>query len=318
VTRDHYAVLGVSPASEDVVIRAAYRALMRRYHPDADPSSEAGQRAQAINAAYAVLSDPEKRARYDGSLAAQGLIKPEQQQKASLARRMVPGPAGLVGIAALAATATLIAISPPIGMPPEDGLPQSAESRPGGAVELAPGPEPSEQGNVEDVDTVAPSTAVPATKEVPNAMLEPPEDLVAPDVPEVSAVRPAQAEPSRQKPATSTVAPKRAVAAPAVVSRQEKPAVVATDAKADCRLGNGWADRAICSSGNLTALDRQHGLLYAQSWAKADEAKRAALLGSRERFQERRNACRSENCLTNAYIARLREISDIMARSAQR
>ena len=84
------------------MIRAAYRALMRRYHPDADPSSEASQRAQAINAAYAVLSDPDKRARYDGSLAAQGLIKPDAPHRLSLARRMMPGPAGLSGPAGLA------------------------------------------------------------------------------------------------------------------------------------------------------------------------------------------------------------------------
>ena len=39
VKKDHYSVLGVTPASEDVVIRAAYHALMRRYHPDADPTA---------------------------------------------------------------------------------------------------------------------------------------------------------------------------------------------------------------------------------------------------------------------------------------
>jgi uncharacterized protein len=85
----------------------------------------------------------------------------------------------------------------------------------------------------------------------------------------------------------------------------------------DCSLGDGWADRAICDNSNLTALDRQHSLLYAQSWAKADQAKRAALLGSRERFREKRNGCRSQGCLTGAYVARLREISDIMARDVQ-
>ena len=99
VARDYYSILGVTPTSEDVVIRAAYRALMRRYHPDADPSGEAAERAQAINAAYAVLSDPEKRARYDGSLAAQGLIKaePSSKRRRSRSRRFVPGPAAFVG-----------------------------------------------------------------------------------------------------------------------------------------------------------------------------------------------------------------------------
>ncbi|MBA2771836.1 MAG: J domain-containing protein, partial [Sphingomonas sp.] len=93
MTGDYYAILGVSPTSEDVVIRAAYRALMRRYHPDTDSSSDATERARAINAAYAVLSDPEKRARYDGFLAAHGLIKLEPQRVARGARTIPrPGP----------------------------------------------------------------------------------------------------------------------------------------------------------------------------------------------------------------------------------
>ena len=57
VTVDHYATLGVSPKAEDVVIRAAYLALMRRYHPDKDGSPESSERAQAIIAAFAVLGD---------------------------------------------------------------------------------------------------------------------------------------------------------------------------------------------------------------------------------------------------------------------
>ena len=281
------------------MIRAAYRALMRRYHPDADPSSEAAQRAQAINAAYSILSDPEKRARYDGSLAAQGLIKTEPPNPA---RSMWPGPAGLIGLAALAAAAALLILSPPIGVLPEDGLPQSAEPRPARALQ----PE-------SEADAVKPSTDVPA-KEIHNAMLEPADEYVAPDPPEASSARP-KANPARPDPATVRIAPKKAVTKAAVASRVEGRSVAAVSN--DCRLGSGWADRAICNSANLTALDRQQGLLYAQSLAKADEAKRSAILGSRERFQQKRNACRSENCLTTTYIARLREISDIMARGSQ-
>jgi curved DNA-binding protein CbpA len=62
---DYYAVLGVSPSSEDVVIQAAYRALMRRYHPDTNCSPEAARKCIEINAAYAVLGDPAARAAYD-------------------------------------------------------------------------------------------------------------------------------------------------------------------------------------------------------------------------------------------------------------
>ena len=66
-TPDYYATLGVSPTSEAIVIQAAYRALMRRYHPDTNSAPGAAARAQAINAAYAFLSDPTKRKQYDES-----------------------------------------------------------------------------------------------------------------------------------------------------------------------------------------------------------------------------------------------------------
>lgn len=64
-TPDYYAVLGVSPDSEDIVIQAAYRALMRRYHPDKNSSKEAQRKTIEINAAYAILGNPAKRAAYD-------------------------------------------------------------------------------------------------------------------------------------------------------------------------------------------------------------------------------------------------------------
>ncbi len=62
---DYYQKLGVSRTSEDVVIRAAYLALMRRYHPDTNQSSSAAERAREITTAYEVLSDKNKRAAYD-------------------------------------------------------------------------------------------------------------------------------------------------------------------------------------------------------------------------------------------------------------
>lgn len=56
-TKDYYAVLGVLPNAEDVVVRAAYRALAQRYHPDRFTGSEneANRRMSEINEAYQVL-----------------------------------------------------------------------------------------------------------------------------------------------------------------------------------------------------------------------------------------------------------------------
>jgi curved DNA-binding protein CbpA len=64
---DFYAVLGVLPTADVVVIRAAYKALAQRYHPDkwTGAPNEANERMTEINAAYRVLSDPELRRKYD-------------------------------------------------------------------------------------------------------------------------------------------------------------------------------------------------------------------------------------------------------------
>lgn len=68
---DHYTTLGVTQDAIPEVIKAAYRAMSQKYHPDRNPGdAEAKARMQAINAAYAVLSCPDERARYDRTLSA--------------------------------------------------------------------------------------------------------------------------------------------------------------------------------------------------------------------------------------------------------
>jgi curved DNA-binding protein CbpA len=67
MTKDYYRILGVLDDAEDVVIRAAYKALAQRYHPDkwTGDKEEANRRMQEINEAYGVLSDAIKRKQYD-------------------------------------------------------------------------------------------------------------------------------------------------------------------------------------------------------------------------------------------------------------
>lgn len=63
---DYYKILGVSKDASEKEIRNAYRKLARKYHPDLNPNDEAAKvKFQQINEANEVLSDPEKRKKYD-------------------------------------------------------------------------------------------------------------------------------------------------------------------------------------------------------------------------------------------------------------
>jgi len=66
VSRDYYEVLGVPRDADIKTIKNAFRQLARRYHPDTSTEPDAEQRFKEITEAYGVLSDPAKRASYDG------------------------------------------------------------------------------------------------------------------------------------------------------------------------------------------------------------------------------------------------------------
>ncbi|MES2377791.1 MAG: J domain-containing protein [Bacteroidota bacterium] len=63
---DYYTILGVTKTASDKDIKAAYRKLARKYHPDLNPNDqEAHKKFQQLNEANEVLSDPDKRKKYD-------------------------------------------------------------------------------------------------------------------------------------------------------------------------------------------------------------------------------------------------------------
>jgi len=67
VPPDYYATLEVSADASAVAIRSAYRRLAKEHHPDRNDSAVAKVRMQSINEAWAVLSDPARRAEFDRS-----------------------------------------------------------------------------------------------------------------------------------------------------------------------------------------------------------------------------------------------------------
>jgi molecular chaperone DnaJ len=64
--RDYYEVLGVERTADGTVIKTAFRKLAMQFHPDRNPGdAEAETKFKECSEAYEVLSDPEKRVKYD-------------------------------------------------------------------------------------------------------------------------------------------------------------------------------------------------------------------------------------------------------------
>ena len=149
------------------------------------------------------------------------------------------------------------------------------------------------------VDSTAASQPAPSP---PPAPVEPAEPRLKPVKPTPSPTLPANNV--QKQPAADPDAGASAV--PADQSR----------ASFNCRLARTRGEIAVCSNGELAALDRDLAALTSQALKRADAAKRAQLARTRVRFLARRDACTSDLCTSALYLDRMREVRAIAGGSA--
>lgn len=113
---DAYKVLQVDPEAEDEVIRAAYRRLARKYHPDLASSTEVASRMAAINAAWELIGEPAARAAYDRARAA---TPPGQAPRGDVHATTGAGPASAEGPTAESPAGTAPTSASGASRPPE-------------------------------------------------------------------------------------------------------------------------------------------------------------------------------------------------------
>jgi hypothetical protein len=278
VTSDCYAILGVSPAAEDVVIGAAYRALMRHYHPDTNPDPSAQARARQITAAYAVLRDPVSRADYDARRKAADEFWDSDDPPRQ------PPPMRSAAIASAALAAILV-----------------------GAVWMSQGNQPAR------VPTASPAKQAPAKADQPPA--EPPKPL-EPEVQRLARLAPPVSPPDAELKADLAPVPATTAAVipdekPPATPREPKVALAALP-KSSKPVTKPIKTAPAPQSDRVATLDRVSSGFFTQSMVHADDSKKTLLVAARDRSEAERKACRSDSCVANAYLRQIRATSAIM------
>ena len=333
---DCYGVLGLSPTAEDVVIRAAYLALMRSYHPDRNPSAEAAARARAITEAYKTIGDPARRAEYDASrwehqfeiLGYEEEVEPQLWRKAPLfqwprlSRLHWPS---LPKIRWPKAPAIRWSTAPEIRWPKAPAIGAVAAS--GLAIVLALMVLPMIPSGREGTPRPQPSTAptqkaVAVTAALPERTTQPkpPSELVAavPSTPTEAGPPPAPTAETLPEKAQSTRSE------PAIASGKI-PVAVRSKAPPEARQASLSSPRSAGQSApsksapvdqkaRVAALESMSTSFYNQSLGHADDARRSQLQQARDLFVNARNACRSDSCVGDAHASYIRDISQIMQR----
>jgi len=118
----HYDVLQISSTATPEVIQAAYRALARAYHPDVNAAPDAARHMRQLNEAYAVLSDPVRRAKYDAVRARARRQKPAASPTTTTTTRRPATPDGVHVVGGTPPVAPPVSRAARAAVPP--GLPR--------------------------------------------------------------------------------------------------------------------------------------------------------------------------------------------------
>jgi len=286
---NHYRTLGVDPAAEDLVIRGAYVALMRRYHPDRSGDAQDADRAREITAAYDILRDPVRRAAYDAQRAA--VVASGPITAAISPARVRGGSTGRNGFLAIVLATTGLAYWGWSRSAPPAGSEHSVEQ--GARQTLAPA-EPAVRPPADE-----------ATQEPPLDVLTPVEADIDPPQPQdlaVSVVSATLPEKPRLSGRDANSLPSAEQARP---TAEDRPAV----RPAPPRQPRAPAPAATT---NFASLEQHLQRLTDQSMRVGTAAERALLFTTSSRFVARLDGCADDLCRRDAYLARNQEIARIM------
>ena len=133
----------------------------------------------------------------------------------------------------------------------------------------------------------------------------------APTVPETGA--PAIPTLVVERPTQTRPAPPPVTAAASASTAASNDAAATPTAGQECRLAKTPAALALCNDRSVASLDREHSLIYNQSWRYADAAKRSQLQRARQKMAAAIKACKTDACSSGAYLSSMREVSGIMS-----
>ena len=126
-SRSLYDVLNVAPEAEPVVVEAAYKALIKKYHPDQAAEAPVSKDAAAINEAFAILKDPARRADYDHRLWSKQQAIRLAGLQATAPRSRVAAVSGWIVAGLLACTLAAVAVGKSLAPPPLTAAAEAAE-----------------------------------------------------------------------------------------------------------------------------------------------------------------------------------------------